>query len=188
MERGLAMLRRDFGAGPGDLGFVNDVAVVDVGDGSDGWLVIIVVIFVLFGDGRGHAVRDSGWRGLLLPARAIGVVFFQNDHPGSDLIFASKERGEVDPFVCACFVLVGNPERFGGDFAAFDKRLGQLVANASVDAEFVHDEAMDDSWAGQGGGCEEDAEGGVGADEEELGDLAQRFRARWVAYVIIKAV
>ena len=169
MQRGLAILWRDLGARPRDLSFVDSAAVGGVGGDGDWWLVIIT-IFGLFGDRGGHAVGKPGRRGLLWFSRAIGVIFFENDHPGPNLIFAAEEGGEVDPFIRTFFVLMGDPEGFGGDFAALDECLGELIANAGVDAEFVHDEAVDDSWTGQGWGGEEDAEGGVGTNKEELWD------------------
>ncbi len=82
----------------------------------------------------------------------------------------------MNPFARAFFVLVRDPEGFGGDFAAFEKGLGELVSDAGIDAEFVHDEAMDNSRAGEGGGGEENAERGVGANQEELGELGNYLR------------
>ncbi len=74
----------------------------------------------------------------------------------------------MDPLISSFFVLVRDPKGFGSDFAAFEKGLGKFITDTSIDTEFVHDKAVHDSRAGEGGGGEQYAEGRVGADKEEL--------------------
>lgn len=74
----------------------------------------------------------------------------------------------MDPLVSTFFILVRDPEGFGSDFAAFEKGLGKFIADTSIDAEFVHNKAVDDSGAGEGRGGEEYAERRVRTNEEEL--------------------
>ena len=100
--------------------------------------------------------------------RAIPVVLLQYNHPCSNLIFTSKQGREVNPFIRAFFVMMRDPQGLGGDFPAFDKGLREFIADAGVDPKFIHDKTMDYSWAGEGWGGEENAEGGVWPDEEEL--------------------
>ena len=79
----------------------------------------------------------------------------------------------MDPAVAAVFVRAADPADFGGDAAALGEGVGQFVAHAGGAADFVHEGRLEDAGDAEGGRGEEDAEGGVGADEEVLGEWCQ---------------
>lgn len=70
----------------------------------------------------------------------------------------------------AIFAGLVQPSHSSGDaaFVAFAQRFGEIFAYAVFAAHAVEEGRLDDSGDAHGRGCEEDAEGGVGTDEEVL--------------------
>lgn len=66
-------------------------------------------------------------------------------------------------FVCAC-----EPADFGRDAAAFGQSTCQVGAHTLGAADAVEEGGLEDAGDAEGGGGEEDAQGGRGADEEVL--------------------
>lgn len=116
--------------------------------------------------------RIDGGRLFPSPAEAVGVVVDDKDHPDADLAVGADERRAVDPAVAAVFVDARHPAHFGGDAAALGEGVGEFVADAGGAADFVHEGRLEDAGDAEGGGGEEDAEGGVGADEEVLEEVS----------------
>ena len=74
----------------------------------------------------------------------------------------------MDPAVAAVFVDARHPADFGRDAAALGQGVGEFVADAGGAADLVHEWRLQYAGDAEGGGGEEDAEGGVGADEKVL--------------------
>lgn len=70
----------------------------------------------------------------------------------------------------AIFAGLVQPSHSSGDaaFVAFAQRFGEIFAYAVFAAHAVEEGRLDDSGDAHGRGGEEDAEGGVGTDEEVL--------------------
>lgn len=70
----------------------------------------------------------------------------------------------------AIFAGLVQPSHSSGDaaFVAFAQRFGEIFAYAVFAAHAVEEGRLDDSGDAHGRGREEDAEGGVGTDEEVL--------------------
>lgn len=63
---------------------------------------------------------------------------------------------------------LGQPHDFCGDGVAFFKGVAKAVADMSGPADAREEGGLEEAWDAECGGDEDDAEGGVGADEQVL--------------------
>jgi hypothetical protein len=106
------------------------------------------------------------------PVQLTGDLFFidHDDHPDADFLVAAQQRRAVDPAGLAFDVSLdaAEPGDLCGDACAVRKGIEESLTHAFRSADALEEFGLEEAGDSKGGGCERNAEGWVGADEEVL--------------------